>query len=422
MSDSGDPSRRHVLAGTAAAELIRAPDGLVGFFWQPETWSRANHWDGPRQWTTPTTAHGLVVFDGVDWHSDFTAVPVGFGYVFTTSVAVGLGDIARELGWTWTSSQWRLDTGYAGFRRDDAEVFIADRFSREARGADGWMETGVSETGSWRPLPGDPPLELIGGEGADTLEGGSGDDLLRGGAGDDLILGAAGRDRAYGGDGGDTMLGGEGRDVMDGQRGHDSLSGEGGNDVLSGGSGDDTLRGGLGNNVLYGSDGNDRFLTGEANDVVVGGRGFDTLDLSASPASVRVHLGYGYASWSRDRVSGNTELREVEAVRGTGFADSIIGGAGDDVIEGFGGRDTLDGAAGRDRYVLGTADGEAPDIRFDAPGGDLLDLRAFGVAAEEVGWSVAGDGVVAVTVRTEVAARLLVAAPAELAGTEWFIV
>ncbi len=432
MPDSGDPSRRHVIAGTQAGDLPRTPEGLIAFYWQPDGLALADFWTHPvyRTWTAPATAHGLVVFQGGSAEADFTAVPVGFGFTFTHGFEVRLEDLRPDRAWNWSVMPWGMDPKDAGFEGPEAKVIILNHAAFAMHGpGNGWMTSGVNEWGSWRPLRGDAPVELIGGEGADTLEGGSGDDLLRGGAGTDLILGGVGRDRAYGGNGGDTLIGGAGPDVMDGQRGHDSLSGGAGNDVLSGGSGYDTLSGGEGNNVLYGLDGDDLFLAHEGNNVILGGRGLDTLDLSVAPAGARVSLSAGVASWSVPGRSGNFELREMEGVCGTPFADTITGGSGFDLIEGFGGRDRLDGGTGPDRYVLGTgARGPAaavPDIVFDARGGDTLDLRAFGVVPRKVDTRMGTDGVVTLTVPdaaggAEVVAFLLGVLPGDLNGTGWF--
>jgi len=85
-------------------------------------------------------------------------------------------------------------------------------------------------------------VELIGGDGDDSLTGGAYADSLRGDNGDDWL---------DGGDGNDTLAGGNGNDW---------LLGGGGNDTLSGGSGNDTLVGGFGDDSLVGGSGADLFV------------------------------------------------------------------------------------------------------------------------------------------------------------------
>jgi len=58
------------------------------------------------------------------------------------------------------------------------------------------------------------PLELIGGDGNDTMLASDGKDLLQGGAGDDILLGGNNDDTLDGGDGHDTLRGNAGNDVL----------------------------------------------------------------------------------------------------------------------------------------------------------------------------------------------------------------
>lgn len=81
--------------------------------------------------------------------------------------------------------------------------------------------------------PMDFPLQLIGGNGNDTIVGGFGGDLLMGGAGNDVLAGSEGNDSIYGGDGNDTLRG---------NAGDDTVNGEGGTDQIAGGAGADTFQ------------------------------------------------------------------------------------------------------------------------------------------------------------------------------------
>ncbi|WP_446389400.1 SdrD B-like domain-containing protein [Coleofasciculus sp. B1-GNL1-01] len=78
-------------------------------------------------------------------------------------------------------------------------------------------------------------VELLGRNGADTIEGSSFSEIIKGKGGDDLLIGGLGDDQLFG------------------NWGNDLIRGDGGDDILSGGLGADTLRGGLGADLLVGS-------------------------------------------------------------------------------------------------------------------------------------------------------------------------
>jgi hypothetical protein len=116
------------------------------------------------------------------------------------------------------------------------------------------------------------------------------------------------------------------------------------------GGGAGRVTGGAGNDVLDASSGGD---------VVNGGAGYDWLDYSAAPRAVAVNLasGTGKGGWAQGDV-----LRSIEALKGTRFADKLIGdakankllgGRGDDGLEGRNGMDVLSGGDGRDKVVGG---------------------------------------------------------------------
>ncbi|KAA1052536.1 FG-GAP-like repeat-containing protein [Azospirillum argentinense] len=95
-------------------------------------------------------------------------------------------------------------------------------------------------------------VELIGGDGDDSLTGGAYADSLRGDNGNDWL---------DGGDGDDTLSGGNGNDWLCGGSGNDTLSGGSGNDTLVGGFGDDSLIGGSGADLFV-------FSNGGGNDIL----------------------------------------------------------------------------------------------------------------------------------------------------------
>lgn len=213
---------------------------------------------------------------------------------------------------------------------------------------------------------------LIGGAYNDSLDGGEGNDRLFGNAGDDRLIGGEGFDDLFGGQGDDTQFsasegglssGGLGDDLLFGDFGEDSQLGGAGDDEIIGLGGRDTLRGGAGDDVLSGGDQNDLLVGQAGNDEVDGGRGNDTINLGDGNDS-----GIGG--------DGNDDLRggygEDRLVGGKGF-DTLIGGRGDD---------TLIGGLNDDLFVFDRGNGN--DVIEDFVVGDMMDLRAFGLANVDV--------------------------------------
>ena len=124
----------------------------------------------------------------------------------------------------------------------------------------------------------------------------------------------------------------------------DSLTGDANPNVLKGMGGDDTLNGGDeaitgAGDTLYGGAGDDTLNGGGGNDMLNGGAGEDTLN-------------------------------------GGDGADTLDGGAGDD--------DRLTGGGGGDTFVFGPGSGSDIIVDFDQTQADMIDLRGFGLTAEEL--------------------------------------
>ena len=243
---------------------------------------------------------------------------------------------------------------------------------------------------------------LIGNGGADRLDGRDGQDLLQGGDGDDSLLGGNGNDELQGGAGNDYLEGDqEGREQA---TGNDLLVGGSGNDTLVGGNGDDILIGGEGNDGLMGGEGFDtadfsgltasiqvdlgggfangddvdildsiervvgtafddtiqgasapdgeyqEFQGGAGNDLLIGSSNDvieDLVDYSDASGGVTVDLVAGTASGAG---VGTDTLIDIDAVRGSDFADTITGGANDEFEQfiGAAGSDVIDGGSGFD--------------------------------------------------------------------------
>ncbi|HTL30447.1 MAG TPA: calcium-binding protein [Tepidisphaeraceae bacterium] len=202
-------------------------------------------------------------------------------------------------------------------------------------------------------------MNVIGGEGNDTLRGGSGPDLIKGNTGNDSEYGNGGNDQLFGDEDQDLLDGGTGADRISGGTGNDNATyatrttpvtvtidgvandgtpasgttpGEGDNvltDVenLTGGFAGDKLTGSSAANIIYGAGGADQINGLDGNDNLIGGGGNDTIHGNAGG----------------DKISGGSDN------------DQLFGDAGRDSIDGGSGADLLSG--GDDNDWLYTKDG-----------------------------------------------------------------
>ena len=185
--------------------------------------------------------------------------------------------------------------------------------------------------------------------------GGAGDDTLRGGAAAERFAGGPGNDSIDGGAGDDTVF----HDLLSttaglAQRGVvlDLMAGTatdpwGGQDSLAGIENawgtqlaDDMTGRAVAGSVtwLRGLAGDDTLRAPAGGVLVTADHATDPAGIVADLALGRVEDGWG----GRDRLFG------IMALRGSGFADSVLGGSGGDRIEGGAGDDTLDGRLGAD--------------------------------------------------------------------------
>ena len=223
-------------------------------------------------------------------------------------------------------------------------------------------------------------------EGSDVIYGSASSDRLAGFLGNDTLYGYAGNDRLEGWSGDDWLNGGAGNDVMDGGKGYDWADYLGATAAVtvslltgksSGAGGIDTLinmeaiRGGSFNDTLTG-DANDNSLRGGAgNDVLDGGAGFDWAGYSDATAAVTVNLLTGKSSGA----DGIDTLRNIEAVRGSAYNDTLTGDANDNFLRGGVGNDVLDGGAGNDwaDYADATAAVTVSLVTATSSGADGVD-------------------------------------------------
>jgi Ca2+-binding RTX toxin-like protein len=205
----------------------------------------------------------------------------------------------------------------------------------------------------------------------DVIQGGSGDNQLSGGGGEDILLGNRGDDQLFGGDGSDildggadddTLAGGNDTDLLIGNSGNDLLQGQGDSDLLIGGAGDDTLEGGAGDDLLIASSGEDLLFGGNGDDVLWGVEpveGFSTaeiLDLDALAFEENLQAAYGsdLSVEAIDRIVDGINSADADTA-----ADSLFGGAGEDILLGDNG-DTLSGGDGDDAFGIVWQSGDNP--------------------------------------------------------------
>ncbi|MHC2283072.1 putative delta-60 repeat protein [Bradyrhizobium diazoefficiens] len=142
-----------------------------------------------------------------------------------------------------------------------------------------------------------------------------------------------------------TLTGTGEEDTLAGQGGSDMLLGLAGNDVLNGGSGNDVLDGGAGKDTMSGGAGNDDYVVDSSADSVLenAGEGIDTIRT-------------GLASFALAGIANVENLTFVGTGTFTGngnaLANTITGGAGNDVLDGAAGVDRLVGLGGNDTYFV----------------------------------------------------------------------
>ncbi len=210
-------------------------------------------------------------------------------------------------------------------------------------------------------------INVLGGDGNDSMIGGAGADLLNGQDGNDTISGGDGNDALLGRDGADSLVGGEGRDNLAGGDGNDRLQGDAGSDRLDGDAGDDVLDGGASEDLLIGAAGNDTLLGGTGADSLLGVGGNDLLDGGSGDDALNGGDGH-------DRLAGRSGN---DRLSGEGGNDILNGGDGDDTVNGGSGNDLMGGGDGADLLsgVTGNdtiSGGGANDTLFGGSGVDVL--------------------------------------------------
>lgn len=202
-----------------------------------------------------------------------------------------------------------------------------------------------------------------------------------------------------GSSGNDRLTGTIGADEIYGFGGNDRIDASGGDDVLSGGDGNDVLIDGSGNDSAFGGDGYDTFLAGAGNDTYVGGTDIysDLVSYQNALAGVFVDLSVS-ADHARSIGTGDAagigvdQLLGISDLRGSRYADTLIGdaagnafygGDGNDSLSGGEGVDVLEGGLGND-FINGGA-GEDAASYYGSPVGVTVLLSVEGSQNTGVG-------------------------------------
>jgi Ca2+-binding RTX toxin-like protein len=178
--------------------------------------------------------------------------------------------------------------------------------------------------------------------------------------------------------------------------------------MISGGGGNDQLIGGGGGDSLLGGTGDDRYIFDPASvaeaDLLTEGAngGRDTLDFSAITSSVNFSLGTGAVQIAHSnrtvRLNSTIQFEDLvggsnnDRLTGNTVANSIFGGAGNDVLNGAAGDDILTGDAGNDTYVLSAASSAEADRMIESANGGI-DTLDFSQISTPVNFSLASGSV-----------------------------
>jgi Ca2+-binding RTX toxin-like protein len=188
--------------------------------------------------------------------------------------------------------------------------------------------------------------------------------------------------------------------TLNGMAGNDWIMGSNQSDTLNGGADNDILQGLGGTNVMNGGTGDDVYYSTSAADVVNEnlGEGRDTVyanyNMPALAADVEQLVSYGGATIGNGNGLDNTlygnnntvgmtidGFAGADLIFGSNFADTIIGGFGNDIMLGL---------TGDDRFAYTAAGNMGTDliIGFDADptgGQDRIDLTGRGYLSTDIG-------------------------------------
>ncbi|TCR65424.1 calcium-binding protein [Bosea sp. BK604] len=217
--------------------------------------------------------------------------------------------------------------------------------------------------------------------GDDAVIGTSFDDYIPGYAGNDLIAPGLGSDLVHGGPGLDrisyadaaagvsvSLASGYAFDwggMIDRFIEIEGAVGSAFADLIGGDDAANILEGGAGDDQIFGWQGDDILIGGTGIDWLDGGDGVDTVSYETASVGAVVRFDLGIEAGTD--ADGDTFV-SIERVRGSNFADLLIGGAGDDFFAGLDGDDILIGSDGNDHL----AGGNGSDTLYGGAGDDIL--------------------------------------------------
>lgn len=380
------------------------------------------------QYTVETPAGGDELLDDVNLVEDpISAVLDGRTVVGDGNFELSIGNIVTSQGTHFLFALYDEDTNtdYI-FQMGGAALTFPDSVATFQELEDNIIGGGSITTGPFRPgviIDASEFLnttvsedDLFAGEedNDDFFDGGLGDDSIRGNDGNDTLLGGDGSDEIVGGDGDDSVNPGDNSDFdyVEGGTGNDTINfgdmetGYGelsyqwvdvgifaqlnldtGNGTVNKGQFDvDTLIGfDVPTDEVAGGDGI-VFVGSEFDDIinitvadghwmqVRGGRGNDTINILGEGSGIRIDYRSGtgvVADLAAGTVQQNgftdTITGQIWEIRGSDFADNMVGSSNDESFIGRAGNDTIDGGGGFDR------------MRYDRSGMDsavVVDLDA----------------------------------------------
>lgn len=318
------------------------------------------------------------------------------------------------------------DTLLGGLADDDLQGGAGDD-SLQGGGGDDWIYTGLqtvqqggtgTDTGNDTAFGGDGADSLIGSDGADLLFGEAGNDSLNGGiegdtaetdslyggAGEDVLVsgfdvnatagtqangdylsGGAGVDEIWGGTADDTLIGGADGDQIVGGGGNDVIYTGGIEPLLHGGAslfGYDWAQGGFGDDLILGSNGVDLLEGNEGNDTLSGGHDARTSDadsLYGGAGDDVLYSGMVVTPTVDTQTRGDALYGEAghDTLVGGQANDLLVGGSGNDRLTDEGGMDTMTGGAGADTFVFRLSDGGVDTVTDWEDGTDMIELMGF---------------------------------------------
>ncbi|TBG14757.1 M10 family metallopeptidase [Rhizobium leguminosarum] len=257
---------------------------------------------------------------------------------------------------------------------------------------------------------------ITGGAAIDTLSGGVGNDTLNGGAGADRLIGGEGNDIYIVDNAGDvvTEAANEGTDTVRANLSAHTLAANVENLTYIGtaaftGAGnllDNIIIGGVAADKLMGAAGNDTLIGGAGADTMLGGTGDDIYVVDIATDIVFENANEG-TDTVRTALVSYTLGNNVENLTYTGsasftgagnaLANTITGGAGNDVLNGGTGADSLIGGAGNDTYIVDNAGDIVTEVANEGTDTVRANLASYTLAANVENLSFAGTGTFAGT-------------------------